>query len=96
MKETSIRVRMSALEKSQLMEHARRTRSSASRIVRNAVADAVKGSIPGEQQRLADFRMRRSANELLQIMGAKPIDALRLRTALSRVHAAATSVLSCR
>lgn len=96
MKTTSIRIRISESDKRKIETYANRLNKPVSEILRQAAAAAICGEIPGERARLASAAIRRSANQLLDILETKPVDVIRFRTALLDLRNAARAVVRSR
>lgn len=67
-----------------------------SEILRIAVAEAVRGDVPGTDARRTWADVRRSSNYLLEIMDTRPINVPRLRAASIRLRDAAQALALCR
>jgi hypothetical protein len=96
MKDSSIRFRISEVEKCRIEDCGRRIGSSVSEILRRAAADAVRGEVPGTKLRRACADVRRSANRLLDVMNSTPVDVRRVREEAATLRKAAQELMQCK
>jgi predicted transcriptional regulator len=96
MKTSSIRIRIDDGEKAKIKAFADRTNKSVSDLLREAVASAISGDVPGAKQRMTCTAIRRSANHLLAVLEDKPIQFGTLRSAVVDIRAAAHELVQYR
>lgn len=96
MKTSSIRIRIEEAEKTRIEAFASRADRTVSDILRQAAASAIRGEVPGEKERRCGVGIRRSANHLLTVLEARPIEIVRLRSAVAELRAAARELVQCR
>lgn len=89
MKDRSIRFRVSNDEKTKIEEFAVRTGRPMSEILRVAVADAMRGDVPGTDARRRWADVRRYSNSLLHVIDTRPINIPHLRAACTNLRKAA-------
>lgn len=95
MKTALMRIRIAEEDKSRIEAFANRSEKSISEIMRQAAASAITGEVPGERERRACAAVRRSANQVLALLEAGPVDIDLFRVAVSGLRAAAREVVQC-
>lgn len=89
MKDRSIRFRVSDEDKVKLEDFAQQTGRSMSDILRMAMADQMRGDVPGADTRRAWADVRRYSNAALHVMDARPVNTHHLRLACINLRNAA-------
>lgn len=96
MKNTSIRFRTTSEEKSKLENFSQNAGKSMSDILRFALAETMRGRVPGVEIKQAAVNVRRQSNHLLEIIDTNPINIAHLRVASKKLRDAAQKFVACK
>jgi hypothetical protein len=93
MKDRSIRFRVSDADRTKIEDFAHRTGRTMSEILRMAVADTMRGDVPGKDARRTWADVRRHSNALMHVIDTRPINILHLRAACINLRNAAQQLV---
>jgi predicted DNA-binding protein len=93
MKNSVIKVRVAKADKERLEAFANDAGKTVSDILRSAIAETMRGRVAGYERRDNIARLRRSTNQMLQVLAGKPVDVPKLKDTAAQVRKDAGRVL---